>query len=93
MKAIKKKAFKSCKEDGIQYWMIIHGGDRLIDFLLAYMNEMWDLEYMPEEFYETTISYIYKNRGSKDEITNYMPIALNCVVARIFTKLWLYRIF
>ena len=89
---IKKRAFKSCKANVMQYWMVVHGGDRLINFLSAYMNELWDLEYMPEEFYETTISYICANRGSKYEIINYRLFALNWVVARIFTKLWLYRI-
>ena len=36
---------------------------------------------MLEEFYETTISYNYKSKESKDDFTNYKPIVLNCVVA------------
>ena len=35
MRTIKKKAFKSCKEDGIQYWVIVHGGRQANRFLVG----------------------------------------------------------
>ena len=43
------------------------GESRILRFIYQKldMNEMWILEYMPEEFYETPISYIYKSRGNK----------------------------
>ena len=92
LKSYKKKIRKSPGPDDVYNWMLVHGGSKLHNFLLGFYNEMWEIGCIPEGLCTTLVSYIYKGKGSKDEITNYRPIALNSPVINLFRKMWLYRI-
>ena len=47
---------------------------------------------MPANWYETLISYIYKNKGKLQELTSYRPIALTSMLVNIFKTMWLHRL-
>ena len=47
---------------------------------------------MPEEWFQTLVSYIYKGKGNKNELTSYRPIGLSSAIVNLFKKMWLNRI-
>ena len=47
---------------------------------------------MPEEWFHTLVSYIYKGKGNKNELTSYRPIGLPSAIVNLFKKMWLNRI-
>jgi hypothetical protein len=92
IKSLRSKQFKSCGLDGVENWMILKAGKQFRKMLLHFYNEMWSHKHIPDDFYETLISYIYKNKGNKDEITSYRPIALNSTIINLFKKMCLTRL-
>ena len=92
MKKLKTKYYKSTGLDGIRSWMIDKAGEGFLGFLLEFYNKCWEKGEIPANWYETLISYIYKNKGKLQELTSYRPIALTSMLANIFKTMWLHRL-
>ena len=92
MKKLKTKYWKSSGLDGIRSWMIDKAGEGFLEFLLEFYNKCWEKGEIPANWYETLISYIYKNKGKLQELTSYRPIALTSMLANIFKTMWLHRL-
>ena len=72
--------------------MIDKAGDSFLEFLLQLYNECRKRGEIPGDWYETLISYIYKNKGKLGELTSYRPIALTSMLVNIFKTMWLQRL-
>ena len=92
MKKLKTKYWKSTGLDGIRSWVVDKAGEGFLEFLLEFYNKCWEKGEIPANWYETLISYIYKNKGKLQELTSYRPIALTSMLASIFKTVWLHRL-
>ena len=92
MRKLKEKYWKSTGLDGVRSWMIDKAGDTFLNFLLEFYNKCWEQGEIPSDWYETPISYIYKNKGKLQELTSYRPIALTSMLVNIFKTMWLQRL-
>jgi len=92
LKTLKKKMRKSPGIDGVHNWMIVMAGDKFKDMLLDLFNDCWTAETIPEEWTRTLVSYIYKNKGAKHELTSYRPIGLTSAIMNLFKRMWLARL-
>ena len=88
MQKLKTKYWKSTGLNGIRSWMIDKTGEGFLEFY----NKCWEKGEIPANWYETLISYIYKNKGKLQELTSYRPIALTSMLANIFKTMWLHRL-
>ena len=92
MRKLKEKYWKSTGLDGIGSWMIDKAGDAFLGFLLEFYNKCWEQGEIPSDWYETLISYIYKNEGKLQELTSYRPIVLTSMLVNVFKTVWLQRL-
>ena len=93
MKKLKEKYWKSTGLDGVRSWMIDKAGDTFLSFLLLeFYNKCWEQGEMPSDWYETLISYIYKDKGKQHELTSYRPIALTSMLVNTIKTMWLQRL-
>ena len=67
-------------------------GSLLHEVLLTLYNKMWHEGEIVPELCETLISYIYKGKGGKDELTSYRPIALTSAIMNVMKKMMLVRL-
>ena len=72
--------------------MIDKTGYTFLNFLLEFYNKCWEQGEIPSDWYETLISYIYKNKGKSQELTSYRHIALTSMLDNIFKTPWLHRL-
>jgi hypothetical protein len=63
MQKLKTKYWKSTGLDGIRSWMIDKAEEGFLEFLLEFYNTCWEKGEIPTNWYETLITYIYKNKG------------------------------
>ena len=63
MKKLKERYWKSTGLDGVRSWMVDKAGDTFLNLLLESYNKCWEQGEIPSDWYETPISYIYKNKG------------------------------
>ena len=61
----------------------------MVGALTALFAATWKAEVMPTGWGVALIKYLYKGKGSKREVSNYRPISLISVVAKLFTITWL----
>ena len=92
MKSLSKKLTKAPGKDGIWNWMLFTSSDQFQKELLNLFNMCWEEESMPESWLHTLVSYIYKGKGNKNELTSYRPIGLSSALVNLFKKMWLNRI-
>ena len=92
VKSLADKLYKSPGPDGATYWMLVWGGEALVTALHKLYSEVWDTGCMPAQWEEALITYIYKGKGKKTEVSNYRPISLSSVVAKVFTRVLLPRL-
>ena len=90
--SLKSKLYKSAGPDMVTNWMLVWGGEPVIDVLQALFERAWNENSLPEQWCEATISYLYKGSGRKTEISNYSPISLISVIGKTFTRAWLPRL-
>ena len=90
--SLKSKLYKSAGPDMVTNWMLVWGGEPVIDVLQALFERAWNENSLPEQWCEATISYLYKGSGRKTEISNYRPISLISVIGKTFTRAWLPRL-
>ena len=92
MKTLSVKLTKAPGKDGIWNWMLFTSGEILQREMFELFNKCWREEAMPEEWFQTLVSYIYKGKGNKNELTSYRPIGLSSALVNLFKKMWLNRI-
>ena len=85
------KHFKAPGLDGICPWMLARGGEQAIEALRYLFMEIWKLEVMPRVWQGGYVKYIYKGKGSIEDLDSYRPITLLSVTGKLFTVMWLYR--
>ena len=90
MQKLKPKYWKSTGLDGIRSWMSDKAGEGFLEFLLEFYNKCWEKGEIPTNWYETLISYIYKNTGEMQGFASYRPIALTSMFANTFKTMWLH---
>ena len=73
--------------------MLVWGGERMASLLAGIFQQVWESGEVPPSWNVSQIKYLHKDPiSSKTEITNYRPISLMSVVAKIFTRSWLPRL-
>ena len=87
LKAHMAKLYKSPGPDGVMNWMLVWGGDAVVKALLALYTAVWESGVIPPQWAEAHVTYLYKGAGKKSEISNYRPISLTSVIAKVFTKI------
>lgn len=92
LKTLSTKLTKAPGKDGIWNWMLFTSGEAMQREMLELFNKCWREEEMPEEWFQTLVSYIYKGKGNKNELTSYRPIGLSSALVNLFKKMWLNRI-
>ena len=60
--------------------------------MLEFYNKCWEKGVIPANWYETLISYIYKNKGKLQELTAYRPSVLLGIRVNTFKTIWLHRL-
>ena len=88
-KRLEKK--KSSDRDGWCNEMIIYGGDDLMESLTAMMNEVNRTCETPKEWEKLKIKSLYKNKGSRHELTNRRGIFITSIVSKFYERIVLNR--
>ena len=86
VKDARRKLFKSAGPDAVTNWMIVWGGQPAIDILHALYGAVWASDVVPSQWTHAHITYLYKGKGSKREISNYRPISLTSIIGKLMTK-------
>ena len=76
---------------GVCALVVVLGGGAVHGALLALHKKVWCSGKLPQPWNEARISYLHK-KGSKTEVSNYRPISLISVLAKILTKTWVGRL-
>ena len=87
MKTLSTKLTKAPGKDGVWNWMLLTSGEVMQREVLELFNKCWREESMPEEWFHTLVSYIYKGTGNKNELTSYRPIGLSSAIVNLFKKM------
>ena len=72
--------------DGIpgEVWMLVR--EEMVEALHKLFIMCEQLVVIPEEWKTCLVTLIYKNKGAKDQVSNYRPISLTCVIRRLYEK-------
>jgi len=90
--SLRSKLSKEPGPDGITNWMLCWGGPTVVQALHALYVKVWREQQLPEQWSTARISYIYKGKGPKMEVSGYRPISLISVIGKTFTRSWLPRL-
>ena len=85
------KLGKSPGPDGIIPEVLVHGGNRLRDFLLILFNNFWTTEDIPSDLINPNITIQFK-KGDRSMCGNYRGISLLSVVGKLFADIILQRL-
>ena len=85
------KLEKSPGPDGIIPDVLVHGGNRLKDFLLILFNIFWTTEDIPSDLINPNITILFK-KGDRSECGNYRGISLLSVIGKLFADIILQRL-
>ena len=78
--------------DGIPPDIYIHGGDAVAEELLVLFTKVWEDGEVPQEFRDSTIAHLYKNKGDRMCCDNHRGISLLCIAGKILARLMLNRL-
>ena len=92
LKKLSGRESKSPGQDGVRYWMLTKAGSSFQELLLWLFNLIWEWEVVPTVWSHSNIRYLYKNNGSKFDLTRYRPISLISCLGKAFTMLLLPRL-
>ena len=71
--------------------VLVHGGNRLKDFLLILFNIFWTTEDIPSALINPNITILFK-KGDRSMCGNYRSISLLSVVGKLFADIILQRL-
>ena len=89
IKLLKSGTAPGC--DGINTDLITCGGSGVLVPLLQVLNIIKKTKRIPTKWNDVDITLLYKNKGTKSDLTNYRGIFLTIIVSKIFEKLLLLR--
>ena len=92
-KALKQtNSGRASGKDGILAEIYKAAGPRAMEVFLDIIQSIWDQEKMPDDFRDTLIVALYKNKGSKVDCGNYRGISLLSIAGKIFARIILNRL-
>lgn len=80
---------KATGVDGIASELYTYGGNSLMSLLNRLVSRCYNFAEVPEDWKTALIVPIFKNKGACNEISNHRPIALTCVMRRIYERILL----
>ena len=88
------KRGKACGMDDIpaEYWKAIATDPGGLEWITDLCSKSWNEEAVPEDWKQSIISTIYKNKGALDTCDNYRPVSLLCVAYKLMAALILKRL-
>jgi len=72
--------------------MLVWGGEGVFNVLYELLAAAWRSQGLPEQWGLAQIIYLHKNKGDRQEVSNYRPISLTSAVGKLHTKVLLHRI-
>ena len=90
----KGKLHKAPGLDGLANWMLVWGGGATAAMLAPIFDRAWQTSMLPNCWSKALVHYIYKGKGKGGdlEVSNYRPISLLSVVAKLYTMVLLPRL-
>ena len=70
---------KSPGQDGISPEILKNGGKPLLTVLFCIFTICWNRQCLPDDFRDTKIITLYKNKGDRRNCNNYRGISLLCI--------------
>ena len=87
------KLHKSAGTDGVCNWMLVWGGETVVQGLQLLFEAAWKAKYLPASWRQGMVKFLHRNKAkSAQEISNFRPICLISVIGKVFTKAWLPRL-
>ena len=83
---------KSPGIDGIPPEVLKYGGDSVLVELHKLIGAIWEMERVPDDWKESIIVSIYKNKGDKSVCGNSRGISLLAVAGKVYAKVMLTRL-
>ena len=82
-----KKLHKAPGDDGVCNWMLVWGGEMVVEGLYKLYKAVWDTKHLPTSWRQGSIKFLHKHGAtSPQEISNYRPICLISVIGKVFTR-------
>jgi len=69
-----------------------NGGEPLLTLLFRIFTKCWNRRCLPDDFRDTNIITLYKNKGDRRDCNNYRGISLLCITGKVFARLLLPRV-
>jgi len=67
-------------------------GKPLLTVLFCIFTKCWNRRCLPDDFRDTNIITLYKNKGDRRDCNNYRGISLLCIAGKVFARLLLLRV-
>jgi len=83
---------KSPWQDGIPPEILKNGGKPLLTVLFRIFTICWNRRCLLDDFRDTKIITLYKNKGDRRDCNNYRGISLLCIAGKDFARLLLPRV-
>ena len=80
------KPKKSCGKDGMSAELLKMGATQLIPPLTTIINKSIEMEEFPTYWKEAIVKPLWKNKGEKDDMSNYRPVALLCLPGMVLER-------
>ena len=83
---------KAAGKDEVTGEMIKGGGNKVVDWIWRLCNTAFESGVVPEDWRSAVIFPIYKNKGKRNECSNYRGICLLSVVGKIYAGILVDRV-
>ena len=83
---------KAPGKDGIPIEVIRSGQDTLTLQIHQLIELCWREGQVPQDFKDSSIITLYKNKGDRSDCNNYRGISLLCIVGKVFARIVLRRL-
>src|SRR4028118_1321188 len=77
---------KAAGPDGIGVQMLRHGGDAMLHALHVPLGAVWQEERVADAWLLAHLKPLYKGEEARTDVSNYRPIALMSVVAKLYER-------
>ena len=83
---------KSPGQDGIPPEILKNGGKPLLTVFFRIFTMCWSRRCLPDDFRDTKVITLYKNKGDRRDCNNYRGISLLCIAGKVFARHLLPRV-